>query len=746
MPVVYIHKVNSASPQNDSGSPRNSSSYDRVAALKSFCRQNLTSFGIRKAIIFLLLTCRTLEAPPKMYRPTLLLPSDDFRGGLDEVLLLVGGPVAEGATIGFVGLLAWGLASLKASTEWWGCVFLPLLVYDGIFSMLGFRRFFRSFHWLLDSERRGRALDLLGGAGRIVFTTVSTSAIFGWVPTFTSVIVAGVTYVAGMICNAVWAKDSYVWTRLQLLDLTTFVTALSVYLKHEQVVTWSWHFALALQYMIGVSIIGIALVMFYLADIENHDLDTRVFVRLFLSLVLLGGVAIEFAVFFFSRWMEGAPNVSTWHWGGPLISLELLVAFFSVLVTVVVASQHVNSDELAALGGPTSSGSNSPSAIGPALVANQPLLLERVGATFFRLGPSVSIAPGTGVVCVDSPSGVPREASALDTLRQPLLSSMERPDPIVESEPDIEAGANQNRMNTFVPRPFSLKPPATTTLDSRESAIISRPLEDLKEPGPKHMQNFAQRWAQSERSPFVDSSSSSTSAVESDIYTKVAVDVTGTPSLTASQLTEDAQVHRVSRSCELPASMPPVVFDAQEGSGPGSSRTASKRRPQKSTMSPTCSSEGVEQGTCGSFPHSPPPPQIPRWRQLSNAIASQPSPQVRGGAITSYIRPEGKNGMTDNMPPTVPQIGESSVAAAREYDGKMQAAAASSVSTASEVEAPPVVAGPPPRCNSGALYHMLSQDSQRRTNVLWPRRPVFHVRPDMFSKVRQSQSSSLSES
>jgi len=159
-----------------------------------------------------------------MYRPTILLPSDDYRGG--SLLLMMAaslGICVEFAAYLTVGILCWLFAEAHITRWIWGSfLLLPLILFDIVAATLGVVTFAKCYKL-------------------VVCLFIDCHILIG--SSFLWIVGVCVLSYGGQL-TLLWlvpeVRSPRVYVRLHVWDLWAVLLTVSIYLKLSGLVSWSW--------------------------------------------------------------------------------------------------------------------------------------------------------------------------------------------------------------------------------------------------------------------------------------------------------------------------------------------------------------------------------------------------------------------------------------------------------------------------------------------------------------------------
>ncbi|PHJ17027.1 zinc c3hc4 type (ring finger) domain-containing protein [Cystoisospora suis] len=241
-----------------------------------------------------------------MYRPSLLLPSDEYRG-VDtwRIGWMCCGVLCESSIALLMSISAWVYSILEVEKDIWGTLLLPLMIFDFCVFCLGLRRLCLGYSWLLRSEIYIRLLLLYSFLFRFMTACCIILVLLEILPVSVLLIPSCFGYIGGCYLNTK-AKDRYTWFRLHVWDLTVLAVCLNIFFTQEdyfQLFPRRSSSLLWPVYILCISLVGLSLLMWYILHTDatlRHD----TLLRLAVSLLLHLSISLLLASLFLGRYLD----------------------------------------------------------------------------------------------------------------------------------------------------------------------------------------------------------------------------------------------------------------------------------------------------------------------------------------------------------------------------------------------------------------------------------------------------------
>lgn len=337
-----------------------------------------------------------------LFQPRLLFPYDDYRGPLGSVSIVCLGVCVE--VLCFFLCFLWGVVCIHRSysQHHWALLPLPLLVFDLCILFSGAARFVRSYAWLLPSEKRLRVIVLLGVASRLLLCVLFSLHILGKVPLVTLLGVSAASYSSSTALN-IDRNDAYTWARLQCWDLVVLLQlgtlclqslpfpaaqTLGSFLSNSYACTWPlW--VLAGGHLCCCLLLGLLL-------LRDALLQQNTITRVLVHLSEMHAVAFLLCIIALSQWLSVHLNSRFVVFVSAGVASFFLLMLFAAFVSICFIANHSraltddveqrapNDRGISSL--PASSAAAAAAAVGPPLMCDMKLTLERVSEHFYRIG------------------------------------------------------------------------------------------------------------------------------------------------------------------------------------------------------------------------------------------------------------------------------------------------------------------------------------------------------------------------
>ena len=411
-----------------------------------------------------------------LFQPRLLFPYDDYRGPLASVAILCLGVCIE--VLCLFSCFLWGVVCIHrgASPLHWALLPLPLLSFDFLVFFFGLLRFLRSYSWLLPSEKRLRVILLVGVFSRFLLSFLFSLYVLNAIPLVALLAVSFVSYGSSTLLN-INRNDAYTWARLQCWDLVVLLQlgtlclpaasyslfpSLSLRIFASPACVWPlWVVAGA--YLCCCLLLGLLL-------LRDTALQQNTVTRVIVHLSEMHAVAFLLSVVAFSQWLSMPSNPRFVVFvSSAVVSFFLLLLFAAFVVVCFIArhSQALTEDIEQGGGGRGApfglhASSTASAAMGPPLMCDMKLTLERVSEHFYRIGgppegPPAERVPTAGPIAERLPAskgppaelGSSREEGPLTEespreggpIEQAMMKSKEEQQPEAGGSPTAAAAA-----------------------------------------------------------------------------------------------------------------------------------------------------------------------------------------------------------------------------------------------------------------------------------------------------------------
>ena len=379
-----------------------------------------------------------------LFQPRLLFPYDDYRGSLRSVAVICLGLCMEVLCLFLCFLWAVVCVHHSSPPQHWALLPLPLIAFDSLVFSSGLSCFLRSYAWLLPSEKSLRVILLLGLCSRLILSVLFSLLMIGVVPLGALVMVSAASYATGTFLN-MRRNDVYTWARLQCWDLVVllqlatlwlqsagspFPKSLSLFFENAFACTWPlWVFAAG--HLCCCLLLGLLL-------LRDTVLQQNTITRVLVHFSELHAVAFLLSVVAFSQWLSVHLNSRFVVFVSSGVASFFLLMLFAAFVSICFMANHTRSfaDDVEQRGPsqgggtfvlPSSSAAAAAAAaaVGPPLMCDMKLTLERVSEHFYRIGGPLEDpfqAPAPHDKGYQHPGCSPPEQGPLEDGSWPLLS------------------------------------------------------------------------------------------------------------------------------------------------------------------------------------------------------------------------------------------------------------------------------------------------------------------------------------
>lgn len=338
-----------------------------------------------------------------LFQPRLLFPYDDYRGPLGSVAIICSGICVEVLCLFCCFLWAVVCVHRGAPQEHWAFLPLPIQTFDFFVMSFGLWRFFRSYYWLLPSEKRLRVLLLSGSFFRFCLSCLFSLYVLEKVPLVSLLAVCAVSYSVSTALN-LSRKDAYTWVRLQCWDLVILLELLTLCLPAAASPFLSLPYPILaspaciwpLWVLAGVHLC--CCMMLGLMLLRDALLQQNAVTRVLVHVLEVQAVTFLLSIVSLSQWLSGHSStrfivfISS---GVVSFFLFLIVAAFASICLIARHSTALHDDveqgegDQGAPGSPLAASSVSAAAaaaaMGPPLMCDMKVTLERVSEHFYKI-------------------------------------------------------------------------------------------------------------------------------------------------------------------------------------------------------------------------------------------------------------------------------------------------------------------------------------------------------------------------
>ncbi|PFH36020.1 zinc finger, C3HC4 type (RING finger) domain-containing protein [Besnoitia besnoiti] len=238
-----------------------------------------------------------------MFRPSLLLPSDEYRGShMWQIGWMCSGVLFESGSVLLTAILAWCFAVLDVEKQVWATLPLPLCLFDASVLILSIRRLYLGQAWLLTSELRVRYLLVFSFLFRLLFSLTLSLVLLEVLALSVLPLPAFAAYGGGVLLNT-RAQDGYTWVRLHVLDLVVFLTSLNVVLSSLAPSPWSSSSLLYPVFAVCIAFLALTLLLWYMV-LTDPALRQDTLLRLAVNLLLHLSFSFFIFVVFLARFLD----------------------------------------------------------------------------------------------------------------------------------------------------------------------------------------------------------------------------------------------------------------------------------------------------------------------------------------------------------------------------------------------------------------------------------------------------------
>ncbi|EPR61371.1 zinc finger, C3HC4 type (RING finger) domain-containing protein [Toxoplasma gondii GT1] len=245
-----------------------------------------------------------------MFRPSLLLPSDEYRGhSMWKVGWMCSGVLFESGSALLMAILAWCYATMDVTQAVWATLPLPVAVFDFLVLLLGLHRLHVGRAWLLTSELHVRYLLLFSFLFRLLSSLTLSLVLLDFLPLTLLPVPPCMGYLGGVVIN-MYAGDSYTWIRLHVLDLVVSLTCMNVVLSSLSASPWSASCLLYPVFAVCVAFVALTLLLWYVL-ITDAALRRDTLLRLAVNLLLHLSFSLFLSIIFLAQFMDQRQAAAT---------------------------------------------------------------------------------------------------------------------------------------------------------------------------------------------------------------------------------------------------------------------------------------------------------------------------------------------------------------------------------------------------------------------------------------------------